>query len=147
MAAIDARVLTPFRLCAISFVWGCVVWQAGIWFPAYRSLTETCQPGPSGECTVTESSSTSVAVNGYGVLYWLAVPVIASALASGLALASERVAGRVSRPLAWCVAAAMWVVVLISMASVGLFFVPSALLLSIAAARMGGATEVPAPAG
>lgn len=147
MAAIGDTVLSPFRLCAISFVWGCVVLAAGIWFPAYRSLTETCQPGPSGECTVTESSSTLVAVNGYGVLYWLAIPVIASALASGLALASERVAGRLSRTLTWCVAAATWAVTVISMASVGLFFVPSAVLLSIAAARMGGATEGPALAG
>jgi len=147
MAAIGERVLTPFRSCAISFVWGCVVWQAGIWFPAYRSLTETCQPGPSGECTITESSSTLAAVNGNGVLYWLAIPVIATALVGGLALASERAAGRLSRSLAWSVAAAMWVVTLISMASVGLFFVPSAVLLSVAAARMGASTKTQALAG
>jgi hypothetical protein len=145
MAATGKRVLSASRLCAISFGWGCLVLVAGFWLPGYTSVATTCHPGPGGECTDTESSSTLVAVNGYGVLYWLAVPVIASALVSGLVSVAER-AGRPAHLLAGCVVGATWVVALVSLASVGLFFVPSAVLLSIAAARMSAATDAPAPA-
>lgn len=88
-----------------------------IWLPAYRSLTTTCQPGPGGGCTIPESSSTLVAVNGYGVLLWLAIPVIASVLVSGLALLKEPARRLPQTAAAWCVVAAMWVVTLVSMVS------------------------------
>ena len=146
MAASGERVLTPLRSCVVSAAWGCVVFTAGFWLPAYRSLTATCRSGAGGECTATtESSSTLVAVSGYGVLYWLAAPVIASVLVGGLVLVSNR-AGRLSYLLAWCVVGVLWVVTLVSMASVGLLFVPSAALLTVAAVRMSAAADVPVPA-
>ncbi len=89
MVGTGGRAVTPLQLSGASLAWGLLVLSAGVWFPAYRTVTEqACQPGRASECgVIRESWSTMVAVEGTGVLYVLAIPALASALVAGLAFA------------------------------------------------------------
>jgi len=151
MVAAAGRAWTPLQLSGASVVWGLLVVSAGFWFPAYRTVTErSCPPGRAGECGVVRGSwSTEVAVEGTRVLYVLAVPAVASVLVIGVVLAASRL-GALSRWLGWCVVAALWALTVVASATVGWYFVPSAVLLAVAVSRMhtagsAGAHPEPAP--
>jgi hypothetical protein len=137
MVVKGGRALPPLHLNGLSLAWGMLVLSAGFWLPAYRTVTEkACQPGRESECgVIRESWSTMVAVEGMGVLYVLAIPAVASVLVAVLVLGPFRTAV-FSRWLGWCVVATLWAVSVLSSASVGWYFAPSALLLTVAVSRM-----------
>jgi len=125
------RVVVPMRLCAVSLLWGVFVISAGFWFPAVSNSTEICPSGRRPCTTVGESTSTLVTTEGPTVLYWLAIPAVATLVVGGLVLAGRH-GSRVARVAAWCAVGALWVASVLSVFSIGPWFFPSAILLSVA---------------
>ena len=110
-------------------------WAAGLWFvfgPVYQGVSGTSSvPGePAGE--VTRHTATLVEVNGLYVLWLLLIPV----LLSGLALLVIRLtdAGQARRKaLLWISALALLALCLVGILSIGLFYLPTAMALLVAA--------------
>jgi hypothetical protein len=123
--------VVPVRLCAASLLWGAFVISTGFWFPAVSQSTEVCPSGRKPCTTVGESTSTLVTTEGPTVLYWLAIPAVATLLVAALVLAGQR-GSRVARIAAWCAVGALWVVTVVSGFSIGPWFLPSAVLLTAA---------------
>jgi hypothetical protein len=119
------------RLCAASLLWGGFVISAGFWFPAVSQTTEVCPSGRAPCRTVGESTSTLVTTEGPTVLYWLAIPTVATLVVGVLVLAT-RYGSRVARIAAWCAVVALWGLSVLSVFSIGPWFFPSAILLSVA---------------
>ena len=119
------------RLCAASLLWGVLVISTGFWFPAVSHSTEVCPSGRGPCTTVGESTSTLVTTEGPTVLYWLAIPALATLVVGALVLAGRH-GSRVARIAAWCAVGALWGVSLLSVFSIGPWFFPSAVLLSVA---------------
>lgn len=124
----------PMLLCATSFAWGAAVLSAGFWFPAIRVATQSCSTGLATECTAREGTRTLVEAQGFEVLYWLAVPSMVSVVVALLLLIALRRRSGLARSLAWIVIGALWVLSAVTGFSVGLWFMPSAVLLTVAAA-------------
>jgi len=130
--AARGRVVVPMRLCAASLLWGAFVVSTGFWFPAVSQTTEVCPSGRRARCTtVDESTSTLVTTDGVTVLFWLAIPAAATLVVAALVLAARH-GSRVARAAAWCAVGALWVVSLLSGFSIGPWFLPSAVLLTVA---------------
>jgi len=129
----------PLLLCAAAFGWGVAVVSAGFWFPFYeQSVEKACAPQASAECTsgvAGTGTATLVDVNGADVLYVLAIPAIASLLVGALVVLASG-GSRLARRLAWAVVGPLGLVTLLSGFSVGLWFVPSVLLLVAAVASV-----------
>ena len=112
-----------------------LAWAAGLWFvfaPVYQgvSVTPTSPGEPAGD--VTRYTRTLVEVNGLWVLWLLLVPI----LLSGLALLVIRFtdAGQASRrAFPWLTALALLALCLAGILSIGLFYLPIALALLVAA--------------
>ena len=103
--------------------WFPVVWAAGVyvvmlWLPAYSWEGDTLTAG--GAEVRSSGHATLAAVNGPRLYLILAVPVVAAALA---ALPWP---ARFRQPAAVAATVIVGAVVLLGMASVGLFFLPSA---------------------
>lgn len=124
----------PMFLCATSFAWGAILLSAGFWFPAISVATESCSTGLAAECTAWEGTRTLVDVEGFDVLYWLAIPSMVSLVVALLLLTALRRRSGLARSLAWIVIGALWVVSAVTGFSVGLWFMPSAALLTVAVA-------------
>ncbi len=133
MGAVRGRV-DPRLLCAAALAWGVAVISAGFWVPFYRTARQVaCVPGDD-RCTpgvVSEGTATLVGVNGVEVVAVLAIPSIASVLVGVLMFAALR-GSRSARRVAWALVAAFALMALVSGFSVGLWFVPSVVLLIIA---------------
>jgi hypothetical protein len=119
------------RLCAASLLWGAFVVSTGFWFPAVSHSTEVCPSGRGPCTTVGESTSTLVTTDGPTVLYWLAIPAVATLLVGALVLGGRH-GSRGARIAAWCAVGALWVVTVVSGFSIGPWFLPSAVLLTAA---------------
>ena len=112
-----------------------LAWAAGLWFvfaPVYRGVSVTpSMPGePAGE--VTRHTATLVEVNGLYVLWLLLIPI----LFSGLTLLVIRFtdAGLARRKaLLWISALALLALCLVGILSIGLFYLPTAMALLVAA--------------
>ena len=114
------RVLRWFALA-----WAGAAYVALLWLPTYGEIRETISP--TGVHTVSRGSATLLAVNGPRVYGILAVPVLA-ALLSILPWP-----GRIRRASVITAAVLASAFVALGMASVGLFFLPSAVALVVAA--------------
>jgi hypothetical protein len=101
-------------------------WLA-VW-PCYYTGTTS---GPSGEST---TCSSLIAENGTWVLSYLAIPIVLTVLAF-VALVAQL------RAVMWTLAILLFVLCILAAWSIGLFFVPSAVAVLIAATRMN-ATRV-----
>jgi hypothetical protein len=104
--------------------WFPVAWAGGVylallWLPAYRSVQEAVHT--DGSAIRTTGQATLAAVNGRGVYLTLAVPVLAALVAALPWPARFRRLAAVGGAV---IAGAF---VVLGMASVGLFFLPSAL--------------------
>jgi 4-amino-4-deoxy-L-arabinose transferase-like glycosyltransferase len=119
------------RLCVASLLWGLFVISTGFWFPAVSHSTEVCPSGRVPCTTVGESTSTLVTTEGPTVLYWLAMPAVATLVVGALLLAARH-GSRVARAAAWCAVGVLWGVSVLGAFSVGPWFFPSAVLLSVA---------------
>lgn len=112
-----------------------LAWAAGIYFvfaPVYQGVSATSSmPGePAGE--VTRHTTTLLEVNGLWVLWLLFIPI----LLSGLALLAIRFtdAGQARRKaLLWAPALALLALCVVGILSIGLFYLPTALALLVAA--------------
>ncbi len=119
------------RLCAASLLWGAFVISTGFWFPAVSQSAEVCPSGRRPCTTVGESTATLITTEGPAVLYWLAIPAVATLLVAALVPAGRH-GSRVARVAAWCVIGALWVGTVVSGFSIGPWFLPSAVLLTAA---------------
>jgi hypothetical protein len=125
----DAR--GPMLLCIASFGWGAAVLAGGLWFPAVSVVTESCSTGPSRECVTRQRTQTLVDSSGLEVLYWLAVPSIVSVVVSFLVLVTLYYRSRLALILAWIIVGILWAISSVTGFSIGLWFMPSAVLLTI----------------
>jgi 4-amino-4-deoxy-L-arabinose transferase-like glycosyltransferase len=140
------RLVVPVRLCVASLLWGVFVISAGFWFPAVSHSTEVCPSGRGPCTTVGESTATLVTTEGPTVLYWLAIPAVTTVVVGVLVRAAGR-GSRVARTVAWCAVGLLWGVSLLGVFSIGPWFFPSAVLLSVAVdlTRARARTATPDP--
>ena len=112
-----------------------LAWVAGLWFvfvPVYQgvSVTATSTGEPAGE--VTRHTATLVEVNGLYVLWLLLIPILFSGLT--LLVISFTDAGQARRKaLLWISALALLALCLVGILSIGLFYLPTAMALLVAA--------------
>jgi hypothetical protein len=102
---------------------------AGVLTFADTSSSTSCEGTSSGVQTCTDASSTLIQENGSWVLALLAVPVL---LAAGVVAA---IAYKLPPPVEWILALAAFAACIVAIFSVGIFFLPTALLLVVAAAK------------
>jgi hypothetical protein len=118
-------------LCVTSFAWGAAVLAGGLWLPAVSMVTESCSTGPAAECITRQRTQTLVESSGLEVLYWLAVPSIVSIVVSFLVIAALHYRSRLALILAWIVIGILWAISIVTGFSIGLWFMPSAFLLTV----------------
>ena len=99
---------------------------ASVWLVAWPCFYTGATSGPSGEST---TCSSLIAENGTWVLSYLAIPIILTVLAF-LALVARL------RAVMWTLAILLFALCILAAWSIGLFYVPSAVTILIAAARM-----------
>jgi hypothetical protein len=99
---------------------------ASVWLVVWPCTYTGTTSGPAGEST---ACSSLIAENGTWVLSYLAIPIILTVLAF-LALVARL------RAVTWTLAILLFALCILAAWSIGLFYVPSAVMLLIAAARM-----------
>ena len=114
-------------------------WAAGVWlafWPTYEgaSVTATLPGEPGGE--VIRSSATAIEVNGLHVILLLLVPILLTAITL-LGLRLQQTTMR--KILLWSPAVVLLGFCFVAIASIGMFYLPTALALLVAAiADLGG---------
>ena len=127
----SSRVAERRRRLAVRFVVAAFVWSMGLVLaallvPAYSGQTTSSSNGLS------LSSATLVEVNGAAVLIPVALPAVL-ALLIGLAMRRGYSHGRDwTRAAAWIMLGLLWVLVAVSILSIGVFIIPVAVLLGLA---------------
>ena len=116
-------------------------WAAGVWlafWPTYEgaSVTATLPGEPGGE--LIRSSATAIEVNGLHVILLLLVPIFLTAITLlGLRLTAK--SQTVRKVLLWGPAVVLLGFCFVAIASIGMFYLPTALALLVAAiADLGG---------
>ena len=116
-------------------------WAAGVWlafWPTYEgaSVTATLPGEPGGE--VIRSSATAIEVNGLHVILLLLVPIFLTAITLlGLRLTAK--SQTVRKVLLWGPSVVLLGFCFVAIASIGMFYLPTALALLVAAiADLGG---------
>jgi hypothetical protein len=99
---------------------------ATVWLVVWPCFYTGATSGPGGEST---TCSSLIAENGTWVLSYLAIPIILTVLAF-LALVARL------RAVMWTLAILLFALCILAAWSIGLFYVPSAVTILIAAARM-----------
>lgn len=118
-----------FALTVIAFFWGLALVAAALLLPAYQGSTA------SSTGVTSQTSATLVAVNGPRVLVIVALPAVLALIAWwGLHRRCAR-GDRSGAVMAWAAIAVLAFLSLLAAASIGLFLLPTAVLL-IAAARL-----------
>ena len=112
-----------------------LAWAAGAWFalgPVYQgeSVAAAIPGEPAGE--ITRSSATLVEANGLHVLLLLLVPILLTAVAI-LAIQFTKRRGIRRKVLLWGPAVVLLGFCVVSIFSIGLFYLPAALALLVAA--------------
>ncbi len=110
-------------LSALASLW------LGLWPGMYQSVSVSV--GPTGEETVVTTSSSLIAVNGYRVVPLLMAPVAATLLGV-LAISVANPLRRGGKIAIWTPAVLLFLFCLVGLASIGLFYVPSAIALLVA---------------
>lgn len=114
------------RLRLVGVVLAVIAWVATLSLPLYSSSSETAQA--DGSITSTEATATLIEVNGWGA----AIPgLILVALAVGVWRAPPVL-------VRWVCLALFLVLTALFLASIGLFFLPAALLLILGVSLDGG---------
>ena len=108
--------------------WGAALFLCFV--PTYRGSSETA--APDGGRQVTSTSATLVEVNGHWVLWLLLVPVVLTAIAFAAALLAGK-GPRLRRVTLWSMAMLLLALSLLAGFSIGLYFLPAALALTVAA--------------
>jgi hypothetical protein len=107
---------------------------AGALVAAFAPLGRTCMPGPAPGADPVCSGTSAFSVDGWWVLAVGSVPVALSLVA---ALARSRAA--------WTACAVLlWAFCVVGISSIGLFLVPAAILMTVAAVRREPAQTRPA---
>ena len=106
-------------------IWGLGLVVAGFLVPAYQSTNMSS----SGE--LTQSSKTLVGMNGPGVAFVLALPLLVTVLVGCALLLRGR---RGAMPVAWALTALLAVFNVLGMLSIGVFVVPVTAALVVACA-------------
>jgi hypothetical protein len=121
------RVALGLSMAAV--VWGVALVVGTATFPAYSgtSVSVACPGCPQVRSEL--PAQTLIEVNGPSVLIPVGLPLVVAALVA-LVLWS----GRPSMVAAWVLITLLWLFTLLAMFSIGTFIVPSALLLTLAAA-------------
>ena len=131
-----------------------LTWVALVFFvlgPVYQGVEETAVPaGELATAASTGSTSSLIQVNGWGVLPLLLFPVGMTGLALAAAFRSQLASTRWSlwmwRISQWASAFLLLVFCAIAIFTIGLFYVPSAVLLIAAAAiPMSAPADAPRP--
>ncbi|MDO5504585.1 MAG: hypothetical protein Q4G67_15585 [Actinomycetia bacterium] len=118
-----------FRLAGV--VLAAIAWIATLTLPMYSTATDSADPNGAGG-TTTEGMATLIEVNGW----WAVLPGL---LLVALAVAVWRAPQMMVR---WICLALFLLLTALSMASIGLFFLPAALLLILGVAMdLGEARE------
>lgn len=118
-----------FGLMVLAFSWGVVLVGAALLVPAYSSTTASAPFGVS----TSSASSTLVQVNGLGVLIPVAVPALIAAVVWFALHRKCSRGGRASGYLAWGLICMLIAFGIVTIASIGVFVIPVAGLLAIAA--------------
>lgn len=132
-----------FRLTVVACVWSVGLVIAALVLPVYRGETISNTSG------VTLTTTTLVSVNGPWVLIPVAIPFVLCVVV-GIALSRKWSHGvRRSGGVAWLAIGLLAAFALLSIASIGVFIVPVAILLACAASLTGVASRGPVghPAG
>jgi len=120
-----------FALTLAGFAWGVALVAGAFVVPVYSGLSVSA--GSSGEQVTHSYSSTLVEENGFGVLIPVAIPLVLAAL---VWFALHRRCSRGSRwggPIAWSLVAVLGLFSLVAVWTIGVFVLPVAVLLGIAA--------------
>jgi hypothetical protein len=124
------------RLIALAVAWGVALMAAALLLPVYGSDSSSGSASSSGGGVVTathSSTSTPVQENGYWVLIPVAVPLLLAAIV-WIALRRKRSrGGRASGYLAWSSIGVLSAFCLLAILSIGVFVVPMAAMLAVAA--------------
>ena len=102
-----------------------------IFVPVYKNVSCTVDPNAEESTTCVSGSSTLLAENGAQILVFLAVPVVLALLG----LLSTVIPTRIPRFLEWINVIVFLALVLFTGFSIGLFYLPAAVLLFIAVLR------------
>jgi hypothetical protein len=120
---------TASTLVVLAAVWTFVMTAIWLFLPASRSTSVSSSS--SGETTSATSTETLLESEGTSVLLVLAVPVVLV----GIALLTRR--SRHARRLRLTTGGLLFAAGLLGAASIGLFYLPAAVLLLVAGARTG----------
>jgi hypothetical protein len=101
---------------------------ASVWLAVWPCFYTGTTAGPTGEST---TCSSLIAENGAWVISYLAIPIVLTVLGF-LALVARL------RPLMWALAILLFALCVLAAWSIGLFYLPSAVALLVAAARTNG---------
>jgi hypothetical protein len=112
----------------VAMVWGVLLVVAAFVAPVYSTSSGSAVDGSGGTVSATtEGTATLVGVNGYGVLPVVSFPLVATVVVAW-ALARGR------RRLGWIVTSVLCVLNVLSLMSIGIFFLPVTLALVVACA-------------
>lgn len=127
---------TAVKLSATAHVLAWIAFLFIAFWPWFYSGTSTTPIGPDGSGgEVVQHHGSLVAVNGWGVLLPLLVPVALTALGLGVAW-SRDAQGISSKLLLWALAVLMIGFCVIAIASIGIFYLPAGLALLASAIVM-----------
>ncbi len=139
MSAEQARL--PFLLCLASFLWGIAVIGAGQWAPVVAQARQSCSP--SGQCQELRTTFTTlVATEGSRILLWLAVPLLASVVVTALLFLAGR-GSQLAKTAVWVPLGLFWLVTFLTGFSIGVWFAPSVVVLTVATLIVNGRLQAP----
>ncbi len=120
-----------FGLTVTAFLWSVGLVAAALLVPVYSGTEATGPPGLAGSTTTT--SSTLVGGSGRGVLLVVSIPVLVTVFV-WLALHDKCTHGRQgSGYVAWVLIGLLWAFCVLGALTIGIFVLPVALLLALAA--------------
>ncbi len=130
--------LLAFGLATAAVVWAVLLIPAALLLPAYSGAS--CVEAPRGPATCTQETMTFVGANGLRGLLVLLLPAAVAAL-GWLLLRAKCMGGlRLAGVLAWVCAGALAAFSVVTGLSIGVYVLPTALLLLAAAARTPAAS-------
>jgi hypothetical protein len=123
------------RLGAAALVWSAGLVLAALTWPAYSTSTT------SSDGVTLGGHATLVDVNGARALALMAIPLILTVVVLG-ALRARRSGRRWGGPLAWIAIGLVTAEALVGLMSIGVFIVPTIVLLTMAVRRAPGGTAL-----
>lgn len=114
----------------LAAVAGVALFVAALVAPAYRR--ESVQSTPGAAPVVVSTSSTLVEQNGAWVLALVAIPAVAVVVVAGSIHLRRRADRAAAGAIAWVAVGVLWLLALLGAATIGIFVMPIALLLTVA---------------